>query len=240
MYLRGGETYLLILVLTFGAYLFLQWPSRTPLGTLTMAIRSNENRTRFFGSNVTSLKLFLFVVSAMLASLVRFCVATAGRFCAIDRSVDLGCRGRARRLIGGADRSDAGALGRKRAFRYTRQLLVTVHGTLVCRCGGVCAARVVRQAAMLANATERTALNWSCGVPDNLGRSCAVHCLPLRVSRGRILGLSGAISATVTSDTRCCTTVLGKSPTHGAELPVRGWGAEYSTSPSLKTIPHSR
>jgi len=69
MFLSASETYFLVLGLIFAAYLFLVWLSRTPFGTLMLAIRSNENRTRFFGYDVTSLKLFLFVVSAMLAAL---------------------------------------------------------------------------------------------------------------------------------------------------------------------------
>jgi urea transport system permease protein len=69
MFLSATETYFLVLALTFVAYLFLLWLSRTPFGTLMQAIRSNENRTRFFGYDVTSLKLFLFIVSTMLAAL---------------------------------------------------------------------------------------------------------------------------------------------------------------------------
>jgi urea transport system permease protein len=69
MFLSANETYFLVLALIFAAYLFLVWLGRTSFGTLMLAIRSNESRTRFFGYDVTSLKLFLFVVSAMLAAL---------------------------------------------------------------------------------------------------------------------------------------------------------------------------
>jgi urea transport system permease protein len=84
MFLSGTETYFLVLALTFVAYLFLLWLSRTPFGTLMLAIRSNENRTRFFGYDVTSLKLFLFIVSPPLVGFalsteVLIWVAVGGR-----------------------------------------------------------------------------------------------------------------------------------------------------------------
>jgi urea transport system permease protein len=69
MVLSSIETYALVLAFVFAAYLLLLWLSGSAFGTLMLAIRSNENRTRFFGYDVTAAKLFAFVVSAMLAGL---------------------------------------------------------------------------------------------------------------------------------------------------------------------------
>jgi urea transport system permease protein len=68
-YLSSTETYLLVLGLTGLCYLLLLWLTRSAYGTLLAAIRSNENRTRFFGYNVFSAKLFAFIVSGGVAGL---------------------------------------------------------------------------------------------------------------------------------------------------------------------------
>lgn len=69
IYMTSQETYFLILGFLVLAYLLLQWLSRSPFGTLLAAIRSNEDRTRFLGFEVTTAKLFAFALSGMIAGL---------------------------------------------------------------------------------------------------------------------------------------------------------------------------
>lgn len=69
IYLTSMETYFLILAIVGLTYLLLLWLSRSPLGTLLAAIRSNEDRTRFLGFDVTAAKLFAFCLSGMVAGL---------------------------------------------------------------------------------------------------------------------------------------------------------------------------
>lgn len=69
MPLTSIETYFLVLAVVIAAYLLLLWLSRSPFGTLLAAIRSNEARTRFFGYNTMTAKLFAFVVAASVAGL---------------------------------------------------------------------------------------------------------------------------------------------------------------------------
>lgn len=69
MFLSSVETYFLVFAVVAMAYLLLLWLSRSPFGTLLLATRSNEDRTRFFGYDVTTAKLWAFVISAMIAGL---------------------------------------------------------------------------------------------------------------------------------------------------------------------------
>lgn len=48
-------------------YLLVRWLINSRLGLLTVAIRDAESRTRFIGYNVENTKLFVFVVSAIIA-----------------------------------------------------------------------------------------------------------------------------------------------------------------------------
>ena len=68
-YLSSIETYFLILVIVGLVYGVLLWLSRSPFGTLLAAIRSNEDRTRFLGFEVTTAKLFAFTLSGVIAGL---------------------------------------------------------------------------------------------------------------------------------------------------------------------------
>ncbi|MCB1377341.1 MAG: branched-chain amino acid ABC transporter permease [Alphaproteobacteria bacterium] len=68
-YFTSLETYFFILAVVAGAYAILLWLGRSAFGTALAAIRSNEERTRFFGYDVMSAKLFAFVVSAATAGL---------------------------------------------------------------------------------------------------------------------------------------------------------------------------
>lgn len=69
VYMTSVETYFLILGVVALVYLLLLWLSRSSYGTLLAAIRSNEDRTRFFGFDVTMAKLFAFALSGMIAGL---------------------------------------------------------------------------------------------------------------------------------------------------------------------------
>lgn len=69
IYMTSRETYFLILATLILVYALLQWLSRSPFGTLLAAIRSNEDRTRFLGFEVTTAKLFAFTLSGMIAGL---------------------------------------------------------------------------------------------------------------------------------------------------------------------------
>lgn len=68
-YLSSMETYFLILGIVTLIYGLLLWLSRSSFGTLLAAIRSNEDRTRFLGFEVTTAKLFAFTLSGMIAGL---------------------------------------------------------------------------------------------------------------------------------------------------------------------------
>lgn len=68
-YMTSIETYYLVLGLVAAVYFLLVWISRSSFGTLLAAIRSNEDRTRFFGFAVTRAKLFAFVLSGMISGL---------------------------------------------------------------------------------------------------------------------------------------------------------------------------
>ncbi len=50
-----------------GAYLLCRWIVNSKLGRVLIAVRDSESRTRFIGYRVERFKLFVFVVSAMLA-----------------------------------------------------------------------------------------------------------------------------------------------------------------------------
>lgn len=69
VFLTSTETYFFVLAVVVLIYLLMLWLSRSPYGTLLAAIRSNEDRTRFFGFNVTAAKLFAFTLSGMIAGL---------------------------------------------------------------------------------------------------------------------------------------------------------------------------
>ena len=69
VFLTSTETYVFVLGIVILIYLLLLWLSRSPYGTLLAAIRSNEDRTRFFGFNVTAAKLFAFALSGTIAGL---------------------------------------------------------------------------------------------------------------------------------------------------------------------------
>lgn len=69
VYLTSTETYYFVFGIVVLLYILLLWISRSPYGTLLAAIRSNEDRTRFFGFSVTSAKLSAFTLSGMIAGL---------------------------------------------------------------------------------------------------------------------------------------------------------------------------
>lgn len=69
IYMTSLETYFLIFATLALVYLLLQWISQSPFGTLLAAIRSNEDRTRFLGFQVTGAKLFAFTLSGMISGL---------------------------------------------------------------------------------------------------------------------------------------------------------------------------
>jgi urea transport system permease protein len=52
-----------------GAFLLCRWITRSPAGRVLIAIRDSENRVLFAGYSPAAFKLFVFVVSAMLAGL---------------------------------------------------------------------------------------------------------------------------------------------------------------------------
>jgi urea transport system permease protein len=56
----------ILMILT---YLFISWMLKTKFGKIQEAVRDSENRVRFSGYSTTSFKLFVFVVSAMIAGL---------------------------------------------------------------------------------------------------------------------------------------------------------------------------
>ena len=56
-------------LLLIGVYLLLSWLLKTKFGRIQQAIRDSENRVRFSGYNTTHFKLFVFVLSAMIAGL---------------------------------------------------------------------------------------------------------------------------------------------------------------------------
>lgn len=68
-FLSSVEIYFLVFAFAGLSYLLLLWLSRSAFGTLLAAIRSNENRTRFFGYDVFSAKIFAFTISAAVAGL---------------------------------------------------------------------------------------------------------------------------------------------------------------------------
>jgi branched-chain amino acid transport system permease protein/urea transport system permease protein len=68
-FMTSVETYFLVLAFATAVYLLLLWISRSSFGTLLAAIRSNEDRTRFFGFAVARAKLAAFVLSGMIAAL---------------------------------------------------------------------------------------------------------------------------------------------------------------------------
>lgn len=69
MFLSSIETYFLVLGIVATVYLILLLISRSSFGTLLAAIRSNEDRTRFFGFDVTVAKLFAFSLAGAIAGL---------------------------------------------------------------------------------------------------------------------------------------------------------------------------
>ncbi|WP_054008805.1 branched-chain amino acid ABC transporter permease [Cypionkella psychrotolerans] len=69
MFLSSNETYFLVLAIVMAVYLLLLLISRSSFGTLLAAIRSNENRTRYFGFDVTVAKLFAFSLAGMISGL---------------------------------------------------------------------------------------------------------------------------------------------------------------------------
>jgi urea transport system permease protein len=52
-----------------GTYLLCAWITRSKLGRVLIAVRDAESRVRFLGYSVTQAKLFVFVLSAMIAGL---------------------------------------------------------------------------------------------------------------------------------------------------------------------------
>jgi urea transport system permease protein len=52
-----------------GAYLLCRWITRSPVGKVLVAIRDSETRVLFSGYSPAAFKLFVFVVSAMLAGI---------------------------------------------------------------------------------------------------------------------------------------------------------------------------
>ena len=71
--LNTGSTrrviYLASLVGLVAAYLLCRWITGSKLGRVLIAIRDAESRVRFLGYSVTAYKLFVFVLSAMLAGI---------------------------------------------------------------------------------------------------------------------------------------------------------------------------
>lgn len=61
--------YMITVVVLLGVYIFCQWLSRTKFGLVQQAIRDSENRVLFSGYAAGSYKLFVFVVSALIAAL---------------------------------------------------------------------------------------------------------------------------------------------------------------------------
>lgn len=61
--------YLLSVVMLAGAYLLCLWVVRSRLGRLLVAVRDNESRLRFAGYQPVTLKVFIFVLGAVLAGL---------------------------------------------------------------------------------------------------------------------------------------------------------------------------
>ena len=55
--------------LLLSVYWFISWLLTTKLGKVQQAIRDSENRVRFSGYSTTHFKLFIFVISAMIAGL---------------------------------------------------------------------------------------------------------------------------------------------------------------------------
>ena len=68
-FLSSSETYFLVLGIVLLVYVLLLAIERSALGTVLAAIRSNEDRTRFFGFGVRTAKLFAFSLSGMIAGL---------------------------------------------------------------------------------------------------------------------------------------------------------------------------
>ncbi len=68
-FLSPLENYYTIFALTLGVYLVLLAIARSPFGTVLAAIRDNEDRTGFFGYNVTEYKVLAFTLSGMVAGL---------------------------------------------------------------------------------------------------------------------------------------------------------------------------
>ena len=65
---RGGLFFASALMLAL-AFLLCSWIVRSKLGKVLVAVRDAESRTRFFGYRVEHVKLFAFVVSAMMAGI---------------------------------------------------------------------------------------------------------------------------------------------------------------------------
>ena len=67
-----GAKYILYFVnaaLLFGAMLLCRWILKTKFGLLLLAMRDKEDRVRFSGYDVANLKVFVFVLAAMLSAL---------------------------------------------------------------------------------------------------------------------------------------------------------------------------
>lgn len=68
-YLGPIQTYYLLCGVAFAVFIFLSWMIRSPFGTILAAIRGDQNRTRFFGFDAASYKVFAFTVSGGVAGL---------------------------------------------------------------------------------------------------------------------------------------------------------------------------
>ena len=99
-----------------GAYLLCRWITRSPAGKVLVAIRDSETRVLFSGYSPAAFKLFVFVVSAVLAGVAGALYVPPGghhhpgqdRGAAVDRDDHLGGGGRARHAARRRGRAPSG------------------------------------------------------------------------------------------------------------------------------------
>ncbi len=66
-YLSTGETFYVVFVVALAAYLLMLRVQRSPFGTVLASIRGNEDRTRYFGYDVSRYKIAAFTLSGGVA-----------------------------------------------------------------------------------------------------------------------------------------------------------------------------
>ncbi len=99
--------YVVTALTLIGAYLLCRWITLTRAGKVLVAIRDSETRVLFSGYSPAAYKLFVFVVSAVLAGIAGRALRAAGRHhharedrrAALDRDGRVGRRGRARHAL---------------------------------------------------------------------------------------------------------------------------------------------